>query len=154
MPTYTVTITRTYGDVAAAITLESEFSNAGDFLERTLGASELIHQSHEEFASKVLPTMGASSASQTQPQTSTQTATVELAQITRKVDRGATMIRCHGGRWQKWGIPVYEEVINQSPLLLSFLENQELAASPVGYEMDVDIVDGKPKRVSAIRKTR
>lgn len=81
----------------------------------------------------------------------TQTETVEFipTHMARKVDNGKVTYAIHGGKWSKFGVPVYPEVLKTLDLTTEELAKDILPLD--GYSALAQIEGGKVKRVMALR---
>lgn len=150
MAKYRARITRTYGDVQATFEIENDIEgDMNELGDKVNGATLLLNAMHERFASELLPQMNPT-ITQSNDTGGTQSVVIDVTKIERNRQGGVDRIRVFGGNYQKWGVPAYPEMIDQSPLLTSMIKQGDDVAHPEGYKATIQVVNGKPKRVTAL----
>ncbi|NJL55936.1 hypothetical protein HC928_12650 [bacterium] len=149
MASYRVTITRNYGPVSVTLDFSNvldETMTGHDAINKINGAAHIVTEAHRLIASEHVPKMG-TDAVPFETKTNT-AATVPITKITKRTEGGKVYIRAHGGAWQKWGVPVYEAREGQD-WITHFIRSGGDELPEPGRSMIVEVVDGKPKRVTA-----
>lgn len=146
----TAKITRNYGAVSVEFQLDGDAASTQQAVELALGLAASVGEMHRRFASeqlagmKIEPPRGSGvRADET---------VVDLEYIGKEQRNGSTLLRCYGGNYKKWGVPMYEEAHRQYPDVTEFIaSDRSRLFFDKGATMIVQMVDGKPKRVIGLR---
>ena len=76
------------------------------------------------------------------------TDTFTIAKISIEFKQGKRFVAAHGGKWQKFGVPIYKECI--SALNIEDLALGDFDCGSLGLIATISLKDGKAKRVDSI----
>lgn len=77
------------------------------------------------------------------------TDTFPISKISVEFKQGKRFVAAHGGKWQKFGVPIYKECA--SNLNIEDLALGDFECSALNLTATVSIKDGKAKRVDSIK---
>lgn len=145
-----VQITKHYGAVSVTYGLEKEceINKGSDFFENRAKLQALVEHEFKEYEANGLPKQRP--AAPPPPLLGESSATVEIAldKISIKIDNGKRMFSAHGGRWSKFGVPIYPEAMKAFGFEVETFPIEGMTFE--GATMKVEMQGDKPKRVVSV----
>lgn len=150
--TMSMTTTVNYGAVTITFSQQSTFIIrsqierfiAEDFLLARLAEMQQHYEAVHLAKVKLPPAIDAKNVEPV-----SETETWDAARIVPNIYEGKRFHRVFGGRWSKFGVPIYEEVLAKSGLPLPI---PDTGLELPGYVATCQLQGGKPKRVTSLVK--
>lgn len=148
-------MTRHYGAVSVTFDAKADIlvSGKGDMEAYWGRLVANVHDAHDKYQKEHLhdATVQAERADTRQQPHAVEVITVPVSQILYEEHDGKPALKPKGGQWAKWGVMMYPEFAVKSPAM------QEIGDRKVwdvqDWEMDVEVIGGKPKRVVRLERT-
>ena len=127
-------------DVANGQERRDAFMNLQAQLEDQINVYEHVSLPHVKLPSGAIVTGGGDGWTQD---------TFPVSKISVEFKQGKRFVAAHGGKWQKFGVPIYKECI--TPLNIDDLALGDFDCSGLNLTATVSLKDGKAKRVDSIK---
>lgn len=145
-----VQITKHYGAVSVTFGLEKdcEISKGSDFFDNRAKLQALVEHEFREYEANSLPKQRPGQPAPLLSGESSATVEIALDKISIKIENGKRMFSAHGGRWSKFGVPIYPEAMKAFGFEVETFPIEGMAFE--GATMKVEMQGDKPKRVVSV----
>lgn len=145
-----VQITKHYGAVSVTFGLEKdcEISKGSDFFENRAKLQALVEHEFREYEANSLPKQRPGQPAPLLSGESSAFVEIVLDKISIKIENGKRMFSAHGGKYSKFGVPVYPEAMKQFGF-----DVEQFPIEGMTFEnarMNVEMSGDKPKRVVSV----